>query len=360
MAGCGNCTLAREPPRSTRSLASRLSEIGKLEEDCPAMSNVATEIRTPQPSTPDAVQASFRDMEDFAAAVSCDVTQLSPGGEADVASLELASGHLVAFRSSFDLIARGTRPPGLVTFMITEQSLPGFALNGHAGRSECLWAYGPGAEAYGATPRGSELTLITIPVTRLGGGGNSGEGALGPRCQNLTPPPAVRASVSRIVASAFDLGLREPVTLHDHRRRMHIESDLVECLSLALQMDESGAGRRTDRALVSREVVLRAVDDQLESRRGEPVRVTELSAICGVSLRTLHNTFQAAHGLSAMEYVRLYRLKAVRRVLARADPFETTVSETALRWGFWHPGAFSVLYRKTFGERPSETLRRRR
>ncbi len=88
--------------------------------------------------------------------------------------------------------------------------------------------------------------------------------------------------------------------------------------------------------------------------------MTELSAVCGLSVRTLHNVFREAHGVSAMEYVRLRRLNAVRRMLARSDPDETTVSESALSWGFWHPGAFSVLYRKTFGEKPSETLRRRR
>ena len=105
--------------------------------------------------------------------------------------------------------------------------------------------------------------------------------------------------------------------------------------------------------------MLRTVDEQLDTRRGEPVRVTDLSVACGVSVRTLHNVFQEAHGVSPMEYVRLRRLKAVHRMLARGDPEETTVSEAALRWGFWHPGAFSVLYRRTFGERPSETLRRR-
>ena len=77
-------------------------------------------------------------------------------------------------------------------------------------------------------------------------------------------------------------------------------------------------------------------------------------------MRTLYNVFRAAHGVSAMAYVRLRRLNAVRRALIRADPEATTVSEAALSWGFRHPGAFSVLYRKTFGETPSETLRRRR
>ena len=310
-------------------------------------------------SQPDAaiLRAHFDNMEAFAAAVRCEVTQLAPGGAAEVARLELASGSLEAFSSSFEVIARGTRPAGLVTFMMTRQRLPGFALNGQSGRPDCLWAYAPGAEVYGASPRRSELTLIAIPESRLGAGESSG-GWAPARCRTLRPPPDTRLAVTRIVAAAFDLAQQEPAALHDPRRRLHIESDLVEHLSLALQLDEASPGRRSSPSL-SRQLVLRAVDEQLDTRRDELVRVDELSAVCGLSVRTLHNVYREAHGVSAMEYVRLRRLNAVRRMLARADPDETTVSESALSWGFWHPGAFSVLYRKTFGERPSETLRRR-
>jgi len=34
-----------------------------------------------------------------------------------------------------------------------------------------------------------------------------------------------------------------------------------------------------------------------------------------------------------------------------------TVTATAERWGFGHLGEFSVMYRKRFGESPSQTLR---
>lgn len=54
------------------------------------------------------------------------------------------------------------------------------------------------------------------------------------------------------------------------------------------------------------------------------------------------------------------RSTAFFRPSPSVDPEETTVAGVALRWGFWHPGAFSVLYRETFGEKRSETLQRRR
>ena len=281
-------------------------------------------------------------METLATAVRCELTQLAPGGAAEVVHLELASGQVETCRSTFDLILRGTRPSGLATFLTTRRRPPGFALNGRGGGPDCLWAYGPGAEIHGALPRRSELTLIAIPESRLGMSEIPGDGTLGSRCRMLRPPPGVRVAVSRIVAAALDLARRQPAALHD-TRRLHMENDLVEHLSLALQLGEASPGRRP--GPVSRQFVLRTVDEQLETRRGEPLRVTELSTACGVSVRTLYNAFEEAHGVSPMAYVRLRRLNAVRRTLVRADPDETTVSEAALRWGFWHPGAFSVLYR---------------
>jgi AraC family ethanolamine operon transcriptional activator len=51
------------------------------------------------------------------------------------------------------------------------------------------------------------------------------------------------------------------------------------------------------------------------------------------------------------------RLNAARRDLVRAGAGETSVTTTALRWGFGHFGRFSVDYRRMFGESPIATLR---
>jgi transcriptional regulator GlxA family with amidase domain len=53
------------------------------------------------------------------------------------------------------------------------------------------------------------------------------------------------------------------------------------------------------------------------------------------------------------------RLQLVRDELLRSDA-EVNVTTMALRYGFSHLGRFSAYYRATFGEMPSETLRRRR
>ena len=37
-----------------------------------------------------------------------------------------------------------------------------------------------------------------------------------------------------------------------------------------------------------------------------------------------------------------------------------SVTQTAMRWGFFHLGRFAQYYRELFGETPGETLRSRR
>jgi len=44
---------------------------------------------------------------------------------------------------------------------------------------------------------------------------------------------------------------------------------------------------------------------------------------------------------------------------AGATQGSTTVSTEALNWGLWHFGEFSRAYRDSFGELPSDTLRRK-
>lgn len=90
----------------------------------------------------------------------------------------------------------------------------------------------------------------------------------------------------------------------------------------------------------------------------ESVRMGRLSREVGASPRSLEYAFRAVYGMGAMQYLRTVRLNEVRKALLRpADSALTTVTATAMDWGFWHLGEFSAAYRRLFGEVPSETLR---
>lgn len=94
-------------------------------------------------------------------------------------------------------------------------------------------------------------------------------------------------------------------------------------------------------------------------RRDAAVSLEELCEIAHVSQRTLRYSFTSILGVSPIQFLRLTRLNRVRRRLCEPEA-ETTVSQAAADWGFYHLGQFARDYRRLFGESPSATLARHR
>ena len=119
----------------------------------------------------------------------------------------------------------------------------------------------------------------------------------------------------------------------------------------------AAALRRADKPIAPRDVK-RAID-YMEAKLGSAIGVADIAAASGIAGRTLFKHFQHYHGVSPMQYLRNARFEKAREALRRARP-EESVTEIAMTLGFSHMGRFSVEYRRRFGERPSETLRRNR
>jgi AraC-like DNA-binding protein len=91
----------------------------------------------------------------------------------------------------------------------------------------------------------------------------------------------------------------------------------------------------------------------------EPLHVSALCQVIGVSERTLRKAFLRVHGSPPCRHLRMLRLSSARRALLSADGTLAKVTEIAMSFGFAELGRFSVEYKKAFGESPSQTLYRR-
>ena len=89
-----------------------------------------------------------------------------------------------------------------------------------------------------------------------------------------------------------------------------------------------------------------------------PLDIQTLCRALAVSERTLRKAFQKIRGLPPCRRLRMLRLSGARRALLSARGRFVTVTEIATSFGFVELGRFSVEYRQTFGESPSETLGR--
>jgi len=126
---------------------------------------------------------------------------------------------------------------------------------------------------------------------------------------------------------------------------------LLACLTEGVVRPDRAALRR------HRQIVMR-FEDALRER---PEEMLSLSAICGavgVAARTLNLACQEFLGEGPMQYARGRRLDLVRLRLLASDPARTQVTSVAMHYGFWELSRFAQAYRRRFGERPSETLRR--
>jgi transcriptional regulator GlxA family with amidase domain len=87
------------------------------------------------------------------------------------------------------------------------------------------------------------------------------------------------------------------------------------------------------------------------------MRVSDLCVLAGINQRTLSRALREVRGMGPYRYLLFLRLSEVRRILASE---QVTVTQAAMQFGFREPGRFAALYKKSFGESPSETKRRNR
>ena len=96
----------------------------------------------------------------------------------------------------------------------------------------------------------------------------------------------------------------------------------------------------------------------IEDRPAEIETVADIASMVGLSVRALDDGFRRFVGTPPMTYLRNLRITRAHEELMAADPFTTTATAVARKWGFGHYGRFAADYRRRFGHKPSETLRR--
>jgi AraC family transcriptional regulator len=98
---------------------------------------------------------------------------------------------------------------------------------------------------------------------------------------------------------------------------------------------------------------LRLIEERLKEVR-EPPTLSELAALCKLSVRQLTRAFRASRGRSIGEYVEQCRLDHAKRLLAT----DASVKAIAYSLGFASPSSFSFAFRRATGETPREFRQR--
>jgi len=136
-----------------------------------------------------------------------------------------------------------------------------------------------------------------------------------------------------------------------------LEQTLLMLILCGASHSYRDALQATDQSVCPKHVV-KAYQYMLANAR-ENITIEDLTRLTGVSGRALYEGFRRFKAASPKACLRAIRMQAIRKELLDGEDSDD-VTVIAQRWGFFHLGRFASNYQKIFGEKPSQTLRRRR
>ena len=279
-----------------------------------------------------------------------EVDRMSPGNAvAEFVALQSPDLVVTAGEYGVPVHTRGGLPRDIVMLALPLAD-GGGRWNGRGFQPELAWVYGPGSEHEGVGLTTSGFAAFALPSLVLDDLGMFG---------------ASQLDLDRRVLLVRDgdvVRLRQAASeLLDLMRRGLLRSEHAPALTgdlLTQVVDLLAGGRPATRMRPS--AARRIVDEclQVSDWIGPRPAPHELAARTRVTDRRVRAAFNEIFGVPATTYFRLRALHGAHRALRSASPHDTSVTDVATRWGFWHLGRFSSEYRRYFGEPPSQTLRR--
>lgn len=288
--------------------------------------------------------------------VTQELRQLGKGDfRCNLAVLRTGGVDLYADRFSRGFSVRLAPPAGTVALLLL-RSASGHALaSGENAANDKLAVLPDGSEADIVAPDLVGSEAIVVPTSRF----NEMAEALCPTLMSFDPDrfvvvPGNTAQLQVLRNTVVDL-LAHPESDPRHERLSNLLAEGVAWLGDASRQwrperfTTNGARRR----------VAKLVQEFIEERHGQAVRMEDLCRRTGFGVRTLQRCFREHFDLTITEYLKAVRLDAARRELAAAHPSQHLVTTIAVRHGFSHLGRFAVEFRQRFGESPSQTLARK-
>ena len=218
--------------------------------------------------------------------------------------------------------------------------------------------HGRGERLHQSTPGAFVWNIIALDPVQLEQYGRALSGkpfSLPSEGKILRPSARDVARLRRLQAQICRLAETKPRLLAHTEVARAIEQDLIQtlvaCLTRASVRADGPTKRRHARIMIRFEEVL-------AEHLGEPLHMTELCELIGVTERTLRSCCAKFLGMSPIRYVLLRRLSRARVALRDAAPDGANLLALVRGFGFVELGRFEAAYRAAFSETPLTTLLR--
>ena len=286
------------------------------------------------------------------------VIALSSKFKARLTWAELHDLQVLRCEEDFPRIAYVCLGPQLsfVTFPAHSGPLP--VSGGTELRPDEIVFHGRGERLHQSTPGSFVLNVIALDPVQLEQYGRALSGkpfTLPQEGKILRPSARGVARLRRLHAQVCRLAETKPKLLAHTEVARAIEQDLIQALVACLTTTSMRADGPTKRGHAS---IMIRFEEVLAEHLGEPLHMTELCELIGVTERTLRSCCAEFLGMSPTRYVLLRRLSRARVALRDAAPDGANLLELVRGFGFAELGHFEAAYRTAFSETPLTTLQR--
>lgn len=104
-------------------------------------------------------------------------------------------------------------------------------------------------------------------------------------------------------------------------------------------------------------VYVRRAEDFMRAQCTTPIRLSDIAAAAGCSVRTLGAVFQRFRDRTPLAALHACRLEQVHAELSRSAAY-TPIGAVARRYGFTNASRFTAAFVRRFGEKPVDVIRR--
>jgi AraC-like DNA-binding protein len=285
------------------------------------------------------------------------VIALSPKFTARLTWAELHDLQVLRCEEAFSRVAYVGLAPQLsfVTFPAHSGPLP--VWGGTELRPGEIVHHGRGERLHQSTPGSFVWNVIALNRLRFEQYGRALSGkafSLPQEGEILHPSARDMARLRRLHAQVCRLAETKPRLLAHTEVARAIEQGLIQTLVACL----TRASMRADGPIKRHAMIMIRLEEVLAEHLSEPLHMTRLCGLIGVTERTLRSCCAQFLGMSPIRYVLLRRLSRARVALRYADPDGANVLELVRCFGFAELGRFEAAYLAAFSETPLTTLQR--
>ena len=257
------------------------------------------------------------------------------------------------------LIQKGNQPPGMRTFVLMEEKATPFVWRKQEMTRDRFIIFPKNCELDAASIEGFHIYTLSLAEHLVEEKLLQNEHSALTEKLKVGGVVDVKAaklkSLRRFLRRIYSETTQQPELLAQRGFQQRLCDSLTSCIFDILDCSEEG---RLTLPFCKQVQVVKGIESWLEETDPELYSVNGLCNALHVNERTMQRIIAKWYGVSPQQYLLAIRLNGARKDLCKGPSAKTMVTDISSHWGFCHMSYFAQLYRRQFGELPSETLRR--